>query len=689
VALGLGDALFVLAGGTAVSTQVNSGGQQYVSSGGTESAAVVGLLALETVSSGGLAVGATVSSLGVELVQSGGTASNTNLATGGMLVVLSGGTAIGTTGGGHVVSGSPVAIEGVGYASGVGSATDNQVVQSTTVQFVFSGGTATNTSASNLAFQLVDGGTVTGTVLGYDGVQNVYQGIASDTQVGSYGFQYVFGGSAVGTFVSGGGYQFVHGGVTSGTEIGVDAYEFIYGGSAVSTVLDSQATMYVSRGTTNATRVAAGAVEYLDGGVASATIVSGGAAFQRVGSGSASGTTIEAGGSQFVSGGVAYGAQVGSGGQQTVYLSGEAVGTVVMAGGTATVGGEGQVSGSVIYGLGLETIGIGGKAFGTQSIEGGTLSVLATASVSGAVDFLGGGVLALAAPSVFSATVSGFGAHDTIDLTTLAYTGSGKATLSGDVLSVTNGAVTQAVTINPAGLSGAKFYLESDGAGGTDVTPPCFAAGTRIATDEGEIAVEALRPGDRVRLAGGGSAPVVWLGHRRVAPRRHPCAADVQPVRVAANAFGQGRPVRDLMLSPDHAVFCDGVLIPLRYLLNDATVRQMDVAAVTYWHVELPAHGVLLAEGLPSESFLDTGNRASFVNGGAVVSAFPGFAGDVWARDAAAPLITEGPVRDLVYRRLLAQAFVLGWRTVEAGAGGVTWAAPEPPQNMIYNFLRL
>jgi hypothetical protein len=34
-------------------------------------------------------------------------------------------------------------------------------------------------------------------------------------------------------------------------------------------------------------------------------------------------------------------------------------------------------------------------------------------------------------------------------------------------------------------------------------------------------------------------------------------------------------------------------------------------------------------------------------------------------------------VRDLVYRRLLAQAFVLGWRTVEAGAGGVTWVAPE------------
>ncbi len=63
--------------------------------------------------------------------------------------------------------------------------------------------------------------------------------------------------------------------------------------------------------------------------------------------------------------------------------------------------------------------------------------------------------------------------------------------------------------------------------------------------------------------------------------------------------------------------------------------------------------------------------------------------GDALFGDAAAPLITERPVRDLVYRRLLAQAFLLGGRTVEAGAGGVTWAAPPPPQNMVNNFLKM
>ena len=35
---------------------------------------------------------------------------------------------------------------------------------------------------------------------------------------------------------------------------------------------------------------------------------------------------------------------------------------------------------------------------------------------------------------------------------------------------------------------------------------------------------------------------------------------------------------------------------------------------MTYYHVELDRHAVLLAEGMPAESYLDTGNRGIFVN---------------------------------------------------------------------------
>jgi hypothetical protein len=61
-------------------------------------------------------------------------------------------------------------------------------------------------------------------------------------------------------------------------------------------------------------------------------------------------------------------------------------------------------------------------------------------------------------------------------------------------------------------------------------------------------------------------------------------------------------------------VHLDGVLIPVRHLLNGASIVQEPVDHVTYWHVELPTHGVLLAEGLPVESYLDTGNRPAFAD---------------------------------------------------------------------------
>ena len=148
-----------------------------------------------------------------------------------------------------------------------------------------------------------------------------------------------------------------------------------------------------------------------------------------------------------------------------------------------------------------------------------------------------------------------------------------------------------------------------------DALLACYAAGTRILTPAGEVAVEALREGQLVVTASGGFVPVRWLGHRHVDFVRHERPQDAYPVRVRADAFGPNLPHRDLLLSPDHAVFVDGVLIPVRYLINDATIAQEPMDAVTYWHVELPEHGVLLAEGMPAESYLDTGNRGAFANG--------------------------------------------------------------------------
>jgi hypothetical protein len=142
----------------------------------------------------------------------------------------------------------------------------------------------------------------------------------------------------------------------------------------------------------------------------------------------------------------------------------------------------------------------------------------------------------------------------------------------------------------------------------------------------------------------------------------------VRPVRVAAGAFGEGLPRRDLWLSPGHNVAFEGVLMPISALVNGRSVAEVDVASVEYWHVELQTHDVILAEGLPAESYLDCGNRTAFANGGAFAEAHPDFTPKHWA-DTCLPLATEGPPVARAKARLLARLAEQGyWVNQEADA---------------------
>ncbi|MBV9734487.1 MAG: Hint domain-containing protein [Acidisphaera sp.] len=176
---------------------------------------------------------------------------------------------------------------------------------------------------------------------------------------------------------------------------------------------------------------------------------------------------------------------------------------------------------------------------------------------------------------------------------------------------------------------------------------PCFCAGTRILTPDGEVPVEDLRVGDHVRTASGAAVPIVWIGRRRVDCRGRCDPTSVSPIRISAGAFAAGRPARDLLLSPDHAVYAEGVLIPARHLVNDASIRREAAGIVQYLHLELPAHDVLLAEGLPVESYLDTGNRMQLE---------PGISPARPARISCAPLRCDGQHVARVRRRLRARA---------------------------------
>ncbi|WP_262312193.1 Hint domain-containing protein [Acidiphilium sp. AL] len=251
-------------------------------------------------------------------------------------------------------------------------------------------------------------------------------------------------------------------------------------------------------------------------------------------------------------------------------------------------------------------------------------------------------------------TISGFAQHDTIVLDSFAATSD--SFVSGTGLELTSGSST--ITLDITGSFTTSDFAVTDPPTNTTIAlvPPCFVAGTHILTATGEVAAEDLREGDRVVLHGGGTAPAKWIGRRRLDLRRHPRPETVRPILIEAGAICGGVPKRDLLVSPDHALFLDGHLIPAKALENGATIRQVARRGVTYFHVELEHHAALYAEGCPAESYLETGNRGAFENGGVAMVLHPDLAQVLREVEGFAPFAESGAVVEAVRARLIARA---------------------------------
>ena len=134
---------------------------------------------------------------------------------------------------------------------------------------------------------------------------------------------------------------------------------------------------------------------------------------------------------------------------------------------------------------------------------------------------------------------------------------------------------------------------------------PCLVAGTRILTPQGPRRVERLQVGDLVCLAGGGAAPLLWVGARRISAAEIAARPALRPVRIRAGSHGA---LRDLLVSPQHAVRVG--LEPGAALVRAGHLARLDWGArqaqsirdVSYHHLLLPRHAILLAEGVPVES---------------------------------------------------------------------------------------
>ena len=297
-------------------------------------------------------------------------------------------------------------------------------------------------------------------------------------------------------------------------------------------------------------------------------------------------------------------------------------------------------------------MGAGALTIGDASVltVNGTVAAGATIGMDGA-----SAAFHLSAPISMAGTVTSFGLGDTI---TLAGIDPLSVTYSGGLLQFGSGG-SFALTILPI----LTVQAVSDGAGGALVSAACFVDGTLIETPEGPAPVEALRTGDMVRTHDGRARRIRWVGFRQLDLARHPAPLGACPIRIRAGALADGVPVRDLRVSPEHAMYHHGGLVPARLLVNGATIlRETDCRRVTYHHVELDGHDILRAEGAPSESYLDTGNRGLFENGGDPLILHPWFEDGQAGRlgRSCAPFLTAAAVVEPIWRGLARRAAALG-----------------------------
>jgi autotransporter passenger strand-loop-strand repeat protein len=667
-----GTTLEVASGGTMVSMTLDAGGSALIEFGGTDLGTTIAAGGYETVS--GTVNGDAI--YGTQLVSFGSAvANNETVYSGGAIdLFLKGGAVNDTT----VLNGGTLAI------SGNASATDTTLsagalldLQSPKANF---DGTLTFDGAATLQFDdVISAGYGDLAIISGFGAGSIIDERAIGT-VATLSTT-TSGGDTVATITGGGvSESFTFAGTVTSLGLAFDTVggvEIVYGSgtssisSGGSSPLSSGSTVIVSGGTSSSGALVTSGVTLLveSGGTAiKAVIGSGGTGLI---DGVDSGSVINSGGFENVSGQVlgdsVYGSQLVSAASATV------TDETVQNGGTVFLALKGVTADDVTV-VGGGTLAINGniQAHNTVLDAGGVVDMQSPkATLTGALTFTGPATLEFDAVASSGygdqAIISGFGSGSVIDEQAIGSGGSLITMSAGGytTATITSGGVSESLTF--AGGYTSNLALGPDTVGGVALTyVPCFAAGTRIRTTEGDVAVEALALGDLVLTEGGEALPVIWIGSRHVDCARHPRPETVMPVRVQANALGPNQPARDLMLSPDHAVYAEQVLIPVKYLINGSTIRQSPVSQVTYFHVELPRHAVILAEGMPAESYLDSGDRASFANAEGGVALHPVWGSEardvslVWDACGAAPLCVTGPELERVRAAVAEWAAILG-----------------------------
>jgi len=176
----------------------------------------------------------------------------------------------------------------------------------------------------------------------------------------------------------------------------------------------------------------------------------------------------------------------------------------------------------------------------------------------------------------------------------------------------------------------------------------CFAKGTLITTERGEVAIEDLFQGDKVMTRDHGLQAIKWIGHSRARATGH-----LAPIMIKKGAMGN---LRDLRVSPQHRMVVQGwkaemlfgeeeVLVAAKHLVNGDTIFAQEGGEVSYYHMLFETHEIVFAEGIPSESFHPGECGMSALDENAreeIFELFPELRDDITAFGPAARLSVKG-----------------------------------------------
>ncbi|GAA3867628.1 Hint domain-containing protein [Celeribacter arenosi] len=196
---------------------------------------------------------------------------------------------------------------------------------------------------------------------------------------------------------------------------------------------------------------------------------------------------------------------------------------------------------------------------------------------------------------------------------------------------------------------------------------PCFAKGTTIATDTGNVAIEDLGVGMLVETRDNGLQEIQWIGNRTLNAADLEKSPNLKPIRIRAGALGPDLPARDLVVSPQHRIVVRSnivlrmfdvaeVLVAAKHLVNIPGIEVAeDLTEVTYYHMLFERHEIVLSNGAETES-LHPGKESLKAVGGAardeIFTLFPAlrFYGKANPPPGAAPFVKGRQGRALAHR---------------------------------------